>query len=623
MLFLYKSNSMAKQELQVNFTGDTSKLKKATQTAEKTVKGFDDTISKLSKNIALAFGTREIIHFGVESVKLAAKIEGVQRAFSSLSGTSLPELQRATKGTVDNMRLMQAAVQARNFKIPLEQLAGFFEFATKRAAETGESVDYLVNSIVLGIGRKSPLILDNLGISAVELRKKLKGVGIESATTADIAESLNEIIKEQQEEFGGLGNEAVTTGQKLERLNSTWQNLKTSIGQAVIQTGLVDELTRSFDRLSDSFEVSKIEGRLGIGVKERRKIFQDILKEVGDVNTAEKKYAEEIKKRGATLDQSNKFIDDYLKNLDYELGIKKRVNKESETATSITEDQQKILDKVAEAQKLWNTELEIFGTRDYSGQISTLQAAIVSLVSSGLSPANAEISRLMSQLTQLQGMVSNVPKTTPNGAPNATATNGGIEAMNASLNERIKQQISGGAFDLGGVLTQLTAFEAALDDIGFSFENLGMQFSNTFSQMLVDGSLTFRSLAQEIGKMIIKLLTALALQATIRSLFGDATAGVRATSTVASTIAGVSGAIGAIPQLASGGIATSPTLAMIGEGRESEAVLPLSKLEYMMSNSGGMQDGQIVGMLRGSDILLQYQRAGKAQKRSGSINYGI
>lgn len=40
------------------------------------------------------------------------------------------------------------------------------------------------------------------------------------------------------------------------------------------------------------------------------------------------------------------------------------------------------------------------------------------------------------------------------------------------------------------------------------------------------------------------------------------------------------------PGLASGGIVTKPTLAWIGEGRESEAVLPLSKLQGLMAPSG-------------------------------------
>lgn len=42
-----------------------------------------------------------------------------------------------------------------------------------------------------------------------------------------------------------------------------------------------------------------------------------------------------------------------------------------------------------------------------------------------------------------------------------------------------------------------------------------------------------------------------------------------------------------IPELAQGGIATRSTLANIGEGREPEAVLPLSRLDRMLSNDGG------------------------------------
>lgn len=42
-----------------------------------------------------------------------------------------------------------------------------------------------------------------------------------------------------------------------------------------------------------------------------------------------------------------------------------------------------------------------------------------------------------------------------------------------------------------------------------------------------------------------------------------------------------------IPMLEDGGIATGPTLAMIGEGDEDEAVLPLSKLGSLMGVGGG------------------------------------
>jgi hypothetical protein len=42
-----------------------------------------------------------------------------------------------------------------------------------------------------------------------------------------------------------------------------------------------------------------------------------------------------------------------------------------------------------------------------------------------------------------------------------------------------------------------------------------------------------------------------------------------------------------VPKLAQGGIITSPTLAMVGEGREPEAVIPISKLDKMLSGDGG------------------------------------
>lgn len=45
-----------------------------------------------------------------------------------------------------------------------------------------------------------------------------------------------------------------------------------------------------------------------------------------------------------------------------------------------------------------------------------------------------------------------------------------------------------------------------------------------------------------------------------------------------------------LPILAMGGIVTGPTMAVVGEGREPEAVLPLSKLDAMLENAGGNGD---------------------------------
>lgn len=81
-----------------------------------------------------------------------------------------------------------------------------------------------------------------------------------------------------------------------------------------------------------------------------------------------------------------------------------------------------------------------------------------------------------------------------------------------------------------------------------------------------------------------------------------------------------------VPQLAEGGIATKATLAMIGEGSEPEAVIPLSKLSQFLkssmdergASSGGNtpQINQTVNLTNGIDID-QYNRSLVQQMRRG------
>jgi len=201
----------------------------------KKASGLSSTFKKLGGVIAAAFAVDRVISIGKEMVNVAAKAEGVERAFKRIGSASLlKDFRAATRGTVSDLLLMQRAVQASNFKIPLDQLAGLLRFAQARARETGESVDYLVDSIVLGIGRKSPLILDNLGISAVELRERLKGVGVEATSVADIARIVGDIASE---ELGKMGEQADTTADKLAQLTTIWDNFLVVGGNALINLG--------------------------------------------------------------------------------------------------------------------------------------------------------------------------------------------------------------------------------------------------------------------------------------------------------------------------------------------------------------------------------------------------
>lgn len=231
---------MSLWSLIVKVKGDNSGLKDTLNDSKSKVNVFGDAVKKIGGAIAAAFAVEKIIAFGKEVVQLAAKAEGVTVAFNRIADPGILQgLRDATRGTVTDLQLMQAAVQANNFQIPLENLASLFKFASDRALQTGQSVDYLVDSIILGIGRKSPLILDNLGISAVRLREVLKGAGVEMSTVGDIAAAVGAIATEEMSKMGDMADTAAT---KIASISASWQNLKTTIGEKTTQSPIFQGL---------------------------------------------------------------------------------------------------------------------------------------------------------------------------------------------------------------------------------------------------------------------------------------------------------------------------------------------------------------------------------------------
>lgn len=231
---------------------DLSKLEAGLQKSNSMLEGFKGKITELATGFAGAFAVERIATFGFEISKLAGQAQGVKNAFDQLHNSQqvLEEMRVATQGTVSDLSLMKSAVQANNFQIPLEQMGSLFEFAHQRAIATGQSVDYLVESIVTGIGRKSPLILDNLGISAVQLREKLKGVGTETASVADVAKVVGEIAEESLKK---MGIAAETNSTKIEKLGASWENVKVFLGNAANGTGI---LGTALDALNDRLKIA-------------------------------------------------------------------------------------------------------------------------------------------------------------------------------------------------------------------------------------------------------------------------------------------------------------------------------------------------------------------------------
>jgi hypothetical protein len=165
---------------------------------------------------------KELIDGGLEMAETA---DGVTKAFKDMDQPDLLEnLRKATKGTVNDVQLMTAAVQAKDFRIPLEDLGKYLQFAQLKAQQTGQSVDYMTNSIVTGLGRKSPLILDNLGISAAEISEKTKETG-------DFMKAVAEIVDTQLAE---AGETYISAADRAAQKTVELQNAQKALGDEIL-----------------------------------------------------------------------------------------------------------------------------------------------------------------------------------------------------------------------------------------------------------------------------------------------------------------------------------------------------------------------------------------------------
>lgn len=167
----------------------------------------------------------KVSDFAAEGINMAESADGVIHAFRQLDEPALlGNLRKATKGTVSDIELMKAAVKARDFNIPLEDLGKYLSFAQLKAQQTGQSLDYMVDSIVTGLGRKSPMILDNLGLSAAEISEKTKETG-------DFMKGVASIVEKN---LAQAGETYISAADRAAQKTTTLQNKQLELGEALL-----------------------------------------------------------------------------------------------------------------------------------------------------------------------------------------------------------------------------------------------------------------------------------------------------------------------------------------------------------------------------------------------------
>jgi tape measure domain-containing protein len=193
-----------------------------------------------------------------------------------------------------------------------------------------------------------------------------------------------------------------------------------------------------------------------------------------------------------------------------------------------------------------------------------------------------------------------------------------LESVSAA-NERLKQTNE----DVANSFTKITPAIKSIGDLLSPLQKSLVMGIEAFANLAESGFKSMKELAAAVRQSIaviigdmIKVFVAKALAGLPPSPFLLA---------IAPAIAGLAGSLGkslimkiGAPKLAEGGLATGPTMALVGDNRNArvdpEVIAPLSKLKSMLGDMGG-GGGVLETRISGNDLIILLNRSQKTLNR--------
>jgi len=467
------------------------------------------------------------------------------------------------------------------------------------------TVDQLTTSYENAQGAAAAMaeeMMDNTAGAFKELQSATEGALIELGQAITENEIFKNVLKGLTETMGKI-TKAISGMTDAQLYNKVI--LAGLLAMVPLVIAAVGSLTLAFGTLTAAM------GPLGIAIAGVAALYLALRKEVDLTQEAvdkavgsedQQKGLEELQGRfdlltnsiGNQLKAIKKFKDGYS-NPFYDVEESKRYKDLVEQLNKLREERQKVREgiyKIQDAQRENNktTEEGKKKTEESTGAIKRQQEALVNLT-----PKIAEL-QLAVNTIDLQPMVQETDEATKKLYRMLEAAETLSAGINSVINAMVFDTVVGMA-EIGGAIL---AGEASFKDFG----NFALgQLASLFHQLGV--------LFLEYGIAAEALKVSLSMGPIGGPLAIGA--GIALIAAAGAINAKMSAAAEGVPALAEGGIVTGPTLALIGEGRESEAVIPLSKLPEIAGGAGGAVE--VYGRLSGQDILLSTEKAQRTRSR--------
>ena len=216
--------------------------------------GFGSQIDRIA-GLATAGGIlylgKQIADVTWELAQLGAQAERVDRSFRGMWGTqaldAMQTMREAARGTIaaQDMQLSANRAQLLGVAQTAEELGALMDVARVRGQAMGLSMQQAFDNIVTGLGRASPMILDNLGIIVDAERTYAeyaasRGQAVDALSKEEQVQALTQrVIAESREMVEAQGDTALDAQGHIEGLQSAWADLRTEVGEYIAGEGTV------------------------------------------------------------------------------------------------------------------------------------------------------------------------------------------------------------------------------------------------------------------------------------------------------------------------------------------------------------------------------------------------
>jgi len=585
--------------LNIVFGADLRGFDRAMKKAQKSIGKFGKKMEQTGKTLSTSL-TLPILALGAVSVrsfdkqqKAIAQVEAGLKSTGNQVGKTSKELQKMAsdlqKTTLfgDEDILQGATAQLLTFtNIAGEQ----FERTQKMALDLATRLqgDLKSASIMLGKALNDPVAnLSALSRAGIQFSTEQKELVKSLVETNRLADAQTIILNELEKQYGGSAKAAREAGLgPIQALQNTLMDLTEDIGKIILPSLIsfakfIDRLATKFDNLSDKAKVNTVKwlafaaalGPITIGVAKVILAFGYLLPWINKIGKAIKwlglqmltmirknpwlLLATGIAALGVAIADAMGAFDKWLGNTDdmEDSGVKA-----GKSVDDLTKEFE-ILDKTLQTD---NKTLDTFLTNLYK---------VSKAAPDWLFPNKKSQTLPADFIGPLQ--------------PFQKRDEGGLESLDFFNNEITK------------TITLTDRMNAAYEKFGFTMERAMMNAAHSQEGF-------FKSFLKNIKEAIKAMLIKLAVLTTINLMLGGkGTKFIDAFGKAKDSVLG----------LASGGLATGPTMALVGEGSGTsisnpEVIAPLDKLKNYM---GG--DMRVTGRLVGNDIYLSNEKAGVSRNR--------